>query len=154
MILKPGCYNWHRFYDPDTGRYITADPIGLEGGLNLYSYVYGDPVNLTDPTGQIPCDAERSQQCSQGCKEAGLVMEDCQMLIIYTPRGKGWVGTCKCKYETCEGTEQIEKPCAPDLSNTPESCAAQLGACLSGAKTAWQKAKCYIAFAGCVASNY
>ena len=26
-------YNWHRFYDPETGRYISADPIGLDGGL-------------------------------------------------------------------------------------------------------------------------
>ncbi len=44
-------YNWHRFYDPDTGRYISPDPIGLEGGLNLYAYVNNDPVNWVDPEG-------------------------------------------------------------------------------------------------------
>jgi RHS repeat-associated protein len=44
-------YNWHRFYDPETGRYVSADPIGLEGGMNLYSYVGGDPVNWIDPEG-------------------------------------------------------------------------------------------------------
>jgi RHS repeat-associated protein len=44
-------YNWHRFYDPDTGRYISADPIGLAGGMNLYAYVASDPVNAIDPTG-------------------------------------------------------------------------------------------------------
>jgi RHS repeat-associated protein len=44
-------YNWHRFYDPETGRYISADPIGMDGGMNLYNYVGGDPVNLTDPEG-------------------------------------------------------------------------------------------------------
>ncbi len=44
-------YNWHRFYDPTIGRYITADPIGLAGGMNLYAYVGGDPVNWTDPKG-------------------------------------------------------------------------------------------------------
>ena len=40
-----------RYYDPDTGRYITADPIGLAGGANLFSYVEDDPINLVDPLG-------------------------------------------------------------------------------------------------------
>ena len=44
-------YNYFRDYDPGTGRYVEADPIGLEGGMNIYGYVGGNPVGRTDPLG-------------------------------------------------------------------------------------------------------
>jgi RHS repeat-associated protein len=44
-------YNWHRFYDPQTGRYLTPDPIGLKGGDNAYGYAGGDPLGAVDPSG-------------------------------------------------------------------------------------------------------
>ncbi|MCW8129161.1 MAG: hypothetical protein KIS92_02145 [Planctomycetota bacterium] len=46
-------YLRNRFYSPTTGRFISADPIGYEGGLNLYNYCGGDPVNHVDPMGTV-----------------------------------------------------------------------------------------------------
>jgi RHS repeat-associated protein len=44
-------YNWHRYYDPATGRYTTADPIKFLGGINFYQYARNSPVNYFDPRG-------------------------------------------------------------------------------------------------------
>ena len=46
-------YNRHRYYDPEAGRYVTQDPIGLIGGVNLYSYV-ASPTTWIDPVGLSP----------------------------------------------------------------------------------------------------
>ena len=49
-----------RYYDPETGRFISEDPIGFGAGdTNLYRYVFNDPVNLVDPSG-LAATKERS----------------------------------------------------------------------------------------------
>jgi RHS repeat-associated protein len=48
-------YRRSRYYDPDNGRFTQEDPAGLAGGLNLYGFANGDPVNYDDPYGLLGC---------------------------------------------------------------------------------------------------
>ncbi|WP_339133385.1 MAG: RHS repeat-associated core domain-containing protein [Candidatus Electrothrix sp. GW3-4] len=65
-------YNWNRYYDPETGRYIAADPIGLDGGMNLYAYVGSDPVNWYDFEGLSTVDA----YCKRYPTSCGKLIKD------------------------------------------------------------------------------
>ncbi|MGH7720300.1 MAG: RHS repeat-associated core domain-containing protein, partial [Gemmatimonadaceae bacterium] len=47
-------YKRNRYYDPLMGRFTQEDPIGLAGGINLYGFADGDPVNFSDPFGLCP----------------------------------------------------------------------------------------------------
>jgi RHS repeat-associated protein len=44
-------YYGHRYYQPQTGRWLSRDPLGEAGGTNLYGFVGNDPLTRVDPTG-------------------------------------------------------------------------------------------------------
>lgn len=57
-------YMRNRFYDPKSGRFTQEDPIGLAGGISLYGFAAGDPVNFADPFGLCPPLDRNKADCS------------------------------------------------------------------------------------------
>ena len=84
-------YYGARFYDPNLQRWLNRDPVGEAGGINLYSFVASDPLNLIDPFGLKEGDKYPTQ------KDAA---KDC-LTQIYKPTKKdkweygGWIYTNK-----------------------------------------------------------
>ncbi len=53
LTRNPGYHFHFRQYDADAGVWITPDPIGILGGLNLYQYAGSNPVNVVDWLGLV-----------------------------------------------------------------------------------------------------
>jgi RHS repeat-associated protein len=78
-------YNLNRYYDSDTGRYLSPDPIGLQGGMNLYAYVAGDPVNEVDIWGLCRKSGEGIMDCAnrQAEEAFGDLLASCDVVGFY-----------------------------------------------------------------------
>ena len=65
-----------RYYDSATGRFLTRDPIGYLGGINLYTYTQNNPVNFADPLGttEQPCNPPPS--CADAMKARDACIQD------------------------------------------------------------------------------
>ena len=61
-------YNHHRDYRAQSGRYVESDPIGLDGGINTYTYVSGKPIDSYDESGLIEHKTGQWKECSNGCR--------------------------------------------------------------------------------------
>ena len=69
-------YRRNRYYDPKSGRFTQEDPIGLGGGLNLYGFGGGDPVNYSDPLGLCPMCVGAVAGVAEGFLIAKLTGQD------------------------------------------------------------------------------
>jgi RHS repeat-associated protein len=71
-------YMRNRYYDPKTGKFTQVDPIGLGGGLNLYGFAQGDPVNHSDPFGLCPIEKD-GIPCTLTMAAAGVCRSLCRI---------------------------------------------------------------------------
>jgi RHS repeat-associated protein len=63
-----------RYMDPVLKRFISEDPIGLEGGMNVYSYVYNNPTFYADPSGLEPFKDRNGKRCR--CSDISVFRQD------------------------------------------------------------------------------
>ena len=79
----------HRYYDPAAGRWLTRDPIGYPGGLNLYAYCGDEPVRGVDQSG-YKAFASSTDFSLGNWGNARLVIDEDGSYSVYLP-GRGWV---------------------------------------------------------------
>jgi RHS repeat-associated protein len=65
-------YNYRRDYDPQVGRYVESDPVGVRGGINTYSYTRENPVMYVDPRGLCDSSHSYSYSAQSACAAATL----------------------------------------------------------------------------------
>jgi RHS repeat-associated protein len=76
-------YNWHRHYDPSTGQYLSPDPIGIQGGPQIYGYVQ-NPLGWIDPLG-LKAKASRSGSRRSAGKSGGKAQSHPGLLYGRSP---------------------------------------------------------------------
>ncbi len=80
-------YNRFRYYSPETGQYLSPDPLGLAGGVNPYGYV-PNPVSFVDPLGLVACPVIKQRvldniAASKAARESSSFGKN----IVQTPYG-------------------------------------------------------------------
>jgi RHS repeat-associated protein len=121
-------YYGYRYYNASTGRWLSRDPIEEDGGLNLYGFVWNDPLSEVDSFGLVTCkctDAPNTPRDRMPAGALGGAATACNIHINYTTRGCcRWglppVGTkidkvdvsCQCTiyYQTGENPDTDKRP--------------------------------------------
>jgi RHS repeat-associated protein len=84
-------YHGARYFLPWMGRWLSADPIGVEGGLNLYEYCESNPIIFSDITGNERSITEINRTFDQGIGDKKITLDELAAGIGSTPLSlKDW----------------------------------------------------------------
>jgi RHS repeat-associated protein len=140
---------WYRGYDPNLGSWLSRDPIGLGGGVNLYGYANNDPTNYFDPDGHVAVAAAPAAAAAAGAALALWGAYDCAVngcqgikTLMDSLLGKPYCPTrdkakekekkrkaCQDKYEICQ---QSYPACADNAPAGNSTCGQCYDACVGG----------------------
>jgi RHS repeat-associated protein len=104
-------YNLRRYYEAETGRYVTQDPLGLAAGTNYYAYANHSPGNFIDPTGEIVpflmCMGMNYLRCVAACVAIDGIIQ-----LIKDPCSLDWDILTDCAKECLWSLIPIPTPCS------------------------------------------
>ena len=90
-----------RDYDPTTGRYIEADPLGLVDGASVYGYALQNPMRFTDPTGELIPQAAACL-ANPACRAAAGAVAAAGANLLYQLWQNDWDVRCVNWWEVLE----------------------------------------------------
>jgi hypothetical protein len=100
-------YYGYRFYDPETGRWPSRDPIEEEGGINLYGFVNNDGVNKWDRLGMVGSITVPNQTCVNlgpyriKVEDPSLLRQLSRSRINLSNNGKVYICECQKECKSC-----------------------------------------------------
>jgi RHS repeat-associated protein len=84
-------YMRNRWYDPAASRFVSEDPIGINGGVNLYTFAHNDPINGRDPSGTCAyTDAEDGHEGEAPAGAMGMAANGDTLYCSGNNPGDGW----------------------------------------------------------------